>query len=188
MRDPLETGSGPTATLLLLADTMGPGAVAAEAAAQDKAGQRQLVHSNRLPADLDGREADYRALGLILGPIDPRDPLFRTATLPAGWTRRASDHDLWSHLLDQRGRRRIAMYYQAATGHRAAHATIQSVDAYVAECARAGTIPVTDPTWATRTAITAAARTALQTLDNLGAPHSDAHDRYTAILTAYTLE
>jgi hypothetical protein len=191
MRDPLEPHDGPTTTLLLLTATMGPAAAAAEAAAQDKAGQRHLVNSNRLPADLAGREADHRTIGLILGPVDPRDPLFRTVTLPAGWTRRASDHDLWSHLVDQHGRRRIAMYYRAATGHRAAHATIQSVDAYVAECAYAGTIPVADPAWATRQAIITAARTALQTLDNLdnlGAPRSDARDRYTAILTTYTLE
>lgn len=77
-------------------------------------GQEQLLHSDRLPAEMNEPEADYVALGFTFGPPDRDDPLFRPATLPAGWKRRGSDHAMWSYIDDEQGRERVAIFYKAA--------------------------------------------------------------------------
>lgn len=78
-------------------------------------GQRQFVHSDRIPTELhDCTEDDLIALGFVLGDPDPGDKLFRAATLPAGWSRAGSDHAMWSYLLDGNGRQRAAVFYKAA--------------------------------------------------------------------------
>jgi hypothetical protein len=85
-------------------------------------GQRQLVHSDRLPTDM-GRNTveEFEALGFKLGDPDPQDPLFRPATLPEGWSREGSDHAMWSSIVDQNGRQRVAIFYKAAFYDRSAH-------------------------------------------------------------------
>lgn len=83
--------------------------------AMEKRGQQQLVNSDRLPVKLGlGVDADFIALGFTFGDPDPADPLFRPATLPAGWTRQASDHDMWSYIVDEHGKQRVAVFYKAA--------------------------------------------------------------------------
>lgn len=92
-------------------------------------GQRQLVHSDRLPVDLNGgKDDDYLALGFTFGEPDPGDPMFRPATLPDGWRRESSDHAMWSYLVDANGRRRVAVFYKAAFYDRRAHMNINTVD------------------------------------------------------------
>lgn len=44
---------------------------------------------------------------------DPHD-LFREATLPEGWAKKASAHDLWSHLVDAKGRKRAEIFYKSS--------------------------------------------------------------------------
>lgn len=79
-------------------------------------GQAELVASDQIPTDLqDCTEADLERLGFVLGPVEPDDPLFRQATLPAGWTKIAvGDHAMWSHILDDLGRVRFRIFYKAA--------------------------------------------------------------------------
>lgn len=98
----------------LLAGT--PGAIEAS----EKLGQIQLVRSSDMPLDLrEGREV-YEKLGFTFG--EPIDTVFQKATLPAGWTRAATDHDMHSDILDERGRKRVAVFYKAAFYDRHAHA------------------------------------------------------------------
>ncbi|MEU6294846.1 hypothetical protein [Streptomyces erythrochromogenes] len=127
---------------------------------QERRGQQQLVHSDRLPAEFHGDRADYEALGFTLGDPDPADPLFAPATLPAGWTREASDHDMWSYLLDDHGRRRVAIFYKAAFYDRRADMAIIGLAAYLRDHVLGGKPLITDGTWATPQALAAEARAA----------------------------
>lgn len=105
----------------------------------EAAGQSQFVNSDRMPVDapIDKLEA----LGFTFGKPDPTDPLFRPATLPAGWSRQGSDHDMWSHIVDDKGRRRVSVFYKAAYYDRSAHASIVSPAAALADAMYAAAEP-----------------------------------------------
>jgi hypothetical protein len=115
-----------------------PGQDAHEAAGDyitgmEKAGQRQLVNSDRLPTHVSGGTDDELiALGFTFGAPDPADPLFRPATLPVGWRREASDHAMWSYLLDERGIRRVVVFYNAAFYDRDAFMSVVNVGNHLA--------------------------------------------------------
>lgn len=121
--------------------------------AQERAGQAQLVHSDRLPTDLHGDRADFEAVGFALGEPDPSDPMFAPATLPAGWKREGSDHAMWSYIVDQLGRRRVGVFYKAAFYDRSAHMALTTVYGYVGDCAYDNKPIVLDEEWATREAV-----------------------------------
>ena len=87
---------------------------------QEAAGQSELVKSESLPADCRGRDA-LEAAGVKFGPPYSDDPIFVPATLPAGWKKQATDHSMWSHLLDEKGRKRASIFYKAAFYDRSAH-------------------------------------------------------------------
>jgi hypothetical protein len=159
MNDPLEA-------MLMLAEAMGPGGPSGAIEAQEKAGQSQLVHSDRLPTKiLHCTEADFLALGFTFGAPDPADPIFRPATLPEGWTKQASDHDMWSYVVDILGRRRVAVFYKAAFYDRSAHMWTESVSSYVQQHGYDGTEIHSDEQWATPEAITRAAQDAIEQCD-----------------------
>lgn len=97
--------------------------------ASEERGKRGLLKTDLLPVEIQGRyleadrrlqtdeeaRADFEALGFVLGEPSPDDPLFAPATFPTGWTRDGSiDHSMWSHLLDEDGNRRVAIFYKAA--------------------------------------------------------------------------
>ena len=91
----------------------------------EKAGQTALVNSTDMPLDM-GREgqAAYEKIGFKFG--DPIDDLFIAATLPPGWTREPTDHSMWSYILDEHGRKRVAVFYKAAFYDRKAHANLEN--------------------------------------------------------------
>lgn len=94
----------------------------------EAAGQTQLVNSAQLPTDLNGgKRDDYLALGFTLGEPNPADPMFCEATLPAGWSRKGSEHAMWSHIVDERGLERVSIFYKAAFYDRSAHMGINNV-------------------------------------------------------------
>lgn len=121
--------------------------------AQEKIGQQQLVASDRLPADLRNDRAAFEAVGFVFGDPDPADPLFMPVTLPDGWSKQASSHEMWSYVVDQLGRRRVRVFYKAAFYDRRAHAGLSSVYSYVEDCLYARAAVVTDETWATPQAV-----------------------------------
>lgn len=86
-----------------------PGAIEASEAR----GQAQFVASQSLPTDVRDRKA-FEALGFTFGKPFADDPLFAPATLPAGWTKRSTDHDMHSEILDEKGRVRAGVFYKAA--------------------------------------------------------------------------
>ncbi len=125
---------------------------------QERAGQAQLVHSDQLPTDMSADDqAAFEALGFRFGETDGGDRLFRPATLPDGWKKEGADHAMWSYIVDDLGRRRVAIFYKAAFYDRRAFMRLNTVAAYVADCMRADADVVTDATWATPAAVAAAA-------------------------------
>ncbi len=88
--------------------------------AQEAQGQRELVRSSVLPAEITDR-ASFERLGFTFGEPVPGDSLFLNATMPPGWTKEGSDHAMWSYLVDDKGRRRASVFYKAAFYDRGAH-------------------------------------------------------------------
>lgn len=123
---------------------------------QERQGQAEVLRSTAIPRQLlSCTEGDLTALGFVLG--EPTDDLFREATLPEGWSRKGSDHAMWSYIVDEHGRERAAIFYKAAFYDRDAHLSITSVFGYVGTCAREGTPAVYDDEWATPAAVSEAA-------------------------------
>ena len=102
--------------------------------ASEARGQQHLVNSAQLPAEgtpggPDGYRKtnpdDWKAMGIEFGPIVDGD-IFRDATLPEGWKVEATDHAMWSKLLDDKGRERASIFYKAAFYDRSAHIHLSS--------------------------------------------------------------
>lgn len=86
----------------------------------EAAGQRELVNSTSLP--VDGIERDVlEQMGFVVGDIYSEDPIFREVQLPPGWSKQPTDHSMWSKVVDEQGRERIAVFYKAAFYDRSAH-------------------------------------------------------------------
>lgn len=124
----------------------------------EAAGQQQLVHSDRLPTELShNTDADFTALGFTFGEPDKRDPMFRPAALPAGWKRKGSDHSMWSYVVDEHGRERVAIFYKAAFYDRSAFMSLSTVYSYATQVIDGrAPAPVFDDQWCTRDAFVAA--------------------------------
>lgn len=96
---------------------------------QEARGQRELNASEMLPkrGTIEREGGHYgpvwreklEALGFIFG--DEGDDLFVHCTLPGGWTKKATDHSMWSKLYDEQGRERASIFYKAAYYDRDAH-------------------------------------------------------------------
>jgi hypothetical protein len=91
--------------------------------AMESRGQAELVESGQIPTKLSHGldEAMLESMGFKLGPVCEGDKLFREATLPPGWTRKPTDHAMWSKIVDGRGRSRLSVFYKAAFYDRSAH-------------------------------------------------------------------
>lgn len=86
--------------------------------AQEAQGQRQFVSSDQMPVDCPRRELEQ--LGFVFG--DAIDDLFVQASLPPGWKKIATDHDMWSTIIDENGTERVRIFYKAAFYDRRAKA------------------------------------------------------------------
>lgn len=107
------------APMLTLAEAMLFGASGA-IERSEAIGQVQLVESTDLPADGSDNPA-FASFGVTFGEPHADDPIFRPATLPAGWKKQATDHSMWSKLIDDKGRERAHIFYKAAFYDRSAH-------------------------------------------------------------------
>lgn len=86
---------------------------------QEARGQSALVRSSVLPKQ--GPWDVLEAMGIVRG--EEQDDLFVQVTLPEGWHKRATNHSMWSDLIDEHGRNRASIFYKAAFYDRAAHIT-----------------------------------------------------------------
>jgi hypothetical protein len=148
----------PAEQMAILAEGMITGSASSFIERQERDGQRQLVNSDRLPADC-GDHAPWLALGFTFGDPDPSDPLFMPATLPPGWQRKATDHSMGSIIVDTLGRERVSIFYKAAFYDRSAHMSLVSLSWYVTKAVEYdGPAIIFDDEWATREAVAAAMR------------------------------
>lgn len=101
----------------------------------EKSGQQQLLNSDLLPAeagtyygDDEGPARDgwtaLEELGFQRGNPVNGDPLFVHATLPEGWSREGSEHAMHSTIVDERGVKRVRIFYKAAFYDRRASMSI----------------------------------------------------------------
>ncbi|MEV7422840.1 hypothetical protein [Streptomyces sp. NPDC091212] len=157
--------TNPDNALVFLAASMGRGGVGGAIIELEATGQRQLVHSNQLPTAVHGDRAEFEALGFGFGEPADSDPLFAPATLPESWTRQASDHAMWSYVVDALGRRRVSVFYKAAFYDRDAYMTLIDVGSYLRRCVADRRDVVADDTWATPRALATAAREEQQTAE-----------------------
>ena len=84
---------------------------------QEQQGQQELVRAPQLPADglLGAERPRWEALGVkILDDGVSEDPLFCRVELPAGWRKVATDHPLWTNLVDAGGEVVATICYKAA--------------------------------------------------------------------------
>ena len=80
--------------------------------AQEARGQQELVKSSSLPTQGLGDIADK--LGIeVIGQVSG-DRLFSEVRLPPGWAVKATDHSMWSKLVDDQGVERASIFYKAA--------------------------------------------------------------------------
>lgn len=86
----------------------------------EKQGQQMLVRSEVLPKDTmrDTRQ-QFEAMGIKFG--EDADDIFVFVTLPDGWKKVPTDHQMWSDLVDDKGRKRAEIFYKAAFYDRSAH-------------------------------------------------------------------
>lgn len=103
----------------LIAET--PGGIEA----QEAQGQRDFVASDSLPCRIQHPDTEqaFLALGFVFGDPIPEGksaPLFRQAKLPDGWRKVATDHSMWTNIVDSTGTPRVAIFYKAAFYDRAA--------------------------------------------------------------------
>jgi hypothetical protein len=95
--------------------------------AQERQGQAQVLASTTLPTETRGRDDEFEALGFTFGAPVSGDPLFREATLPAGWSRKGTEHSMHSVIEDERGIARVNIFYKAAYYDRKADMSILNV-------------------------------------------------------------
>lgn len=116
MKAPINTSNTRPEDFLVDSITVGTGNAIEMQEAQ---GQRSFVASETLP--MDGPKAPLEAAGVkFLHPVEG-DPIFQFVQLPEGWKKKATDHAMWSELVDDKGRKRAGIFYKAAFYDRSAH-------------------------------------------------------------------
>lgn len=109
-----------------LAASLGSGGASGAIEEQERNGQAELLNSTTLPTE--GSNSPVLAeLGFVFGAEVRGDPLFREATLPKGWAREGSDHAMHSYICDERGVRRVNVFYKAAFYDRRADLHVMNV-------------------------------------------------------------
>lgn len=89
---------------------------------QEAAGQAELCMSDVLPVQgIEEVRGIIEAAGGSIGDHVHGDTMFRNVKLPPGWKKRATDHSMWSDLIDDKGRKRAGIFYKAAFYDRSAH-------------------------------------------------------------------
>ena len=83
----------------------------------ERRGQGEFVGSDTLPTSfghLENGKEIMESWGItFLGVVDG-DPIFQYVQLPEGWEKVPIDHDMWSKLVDDKGRERASIFYKAA--------------------------------------------------------------------------
>ena len=83
--------------------------------AQEARGQTILCSNELLPKKMYNiKREEMESLGFRFHDTPNDDPLFVHVSLPEGWTKRPTEHSMWSELVDQEGKVRAKIFYKAA--------------------------------------------------------------------------
>ncbi len=105
--------TGKEGGLEMLMESILAGTADGQVEKQEARGQKEFVASEQLP--VEGSDDPYvLALGIEFGEPSSGDDLFREAKLPEGWTKRATEHSMWSEIVDETGEARASVFYKAA--------------------------------------------------------------------------
>ena len=100
--------------------------------AQEKRGQQLLCKSQRLPKIWQDRECnsieELKKLGFQF--LETGDDIFVDCIFPEGWKLEPTDHDMWSDLIDPKGRKRADIFYKAAFYDRSSHGGLNNAITY----------------------------------------------------------
>lgn len=91
--------------------------------AQEAQGQKNFLASESIPIQCPKEELEK--LGFVFG--EPVDDLFIKCKLPDGWKIEATDHSMWSTILDNKGKERASIFYKAAFYDRSAFLRLDEV-------------------------------------------------------------
>lgn len=100
---------------------------------QEAEAQQELRSASKLPKEgtIQGRygreavptnKAALEAIGFVFG--EEIDDLFVACQLPQGWSIELSDHSMWSHVVDDKGRQRMPIFYKGAFYDRSAFLSV----------------------------------------------------------------
>lgn len=88
-------------------------------------GQRELCASSQLPRERSEETTKALTAWGVVFHGNGEDDLFERVTLPSGWSKQSTDHAMWSNLVDDKGRKRAAIFYKAAFYDRSAHMGVE---------------------------------------------------------------
>lgn len=94
--------------------------------AQEAQGQQDFVASETLPAECPREQLE--SLGFVFG--ENADDIFTYVQFPKGWKKEATEHSMWSDLLDDKGQKRGSIFYKAAFYDRSAHMNLDRKISY----------------------------------------------------------
>lgn len=86
----------------------------------EKEGQQHVINNIMLARNMWPSKEHFEQLGFIFEDI-PDDDVLCYATLPKGWSIKATDHSMWNDIIDENGMIRVEMFYKAAFYDRNAH-------------------------------------------------------------------
>ena len=88
-------------------------------------GQSKAVNETMLAIEMKPEKKVWEKLGFSFSEI-PGDDVLCKATLPSGWTLRATDHAMWNDIVDTNNNVRASMFYKAAFYDRSAHMNLEN--------------------------------------------------------------
>ena len=87
--------------------------------AQEAKGQQELINSEVLPTECTDWDK-LKSLGVIVNGEVEGDAMFTNVVLPVGWKKKATDHSMWSDLVNESEEVVATIFYKAAFYDRAA--------------------------------------------------------------------
>ena len=81
---------------------------------QEKIGQGQVAASDQIPTSCNITDEQLEGLGFTVLPAKGKKALFRDCKFPEGWTKKRTDHHMYTDVLDEKGRKRASIMYKAA--------------------------------------------------------------------------
>ena len=90
----------------------------------EKEGQTEAVKNTMMAIKMNPKKEEWEKLGFVFTEI-PGDDVLCNAQMPEGWSMKATDHSMWSEIIDNKGLKRGSMFYKASFYDRRAHMSLE---------------------------------------------------------------